>query len=72
MASPLVQKNSQDSTPANAERSIVFHLIPVTLAGEEIQMPIELQGTNGGIMGWIFLVFFHECGRRVGGVPRSS
>ena len=34
--------SSQDSTPASAERSIVFHLILVTLAGEEIQMPIEL------------------------------
>ena len=35
--------SSQDSTPASAERSIVFHLILVTLAGEEIQMAIELQ-----------------------------
>ena len=35
--------SSQDSTPASAERSIVFHLILVTLAGEEIKMPIELQ-----------------------------
>ena len=35
--------SSQDSTPASAERSVVFHLILVTLAGEEIQLPIELQ-----------------------------
>ena len=30
-------------TPASAERSIVLHLILVTLAGDEIQLPIELQ-----------------------------
>ena len=35
--------SSQDSTPASAERSVVFHLILVTLAGDEIQLPIELQ-----------------------------
>ena len=28
---------------ASAERSLVLHLILVTLAGEEIQLPIELQ-----------------------------
>ena len=35
--------SSQDSTPASVERSITFQLNLVTLAGEEIQMPIELQ-----------------------------
>ena len=35
--------SSQGSTPASAPLSIVFHLILVTLAGEEIQIPIELQ-----------------------------
>ena len=35
--------SSQDSTPASVEQSVVFHLILVTLAGDEIQLPIELQ-----------------------------
>ena len=35
--------SSQDSTPASVERSVVFHLILFTLAGDEIQLPIELQ-----------------------------
>ena len=39
----LGEISSQDSTPASAERSIVLHLILVTLAGDEIQLPIELQ-----------------------------
>ena len=39
----LGEISSQDSTPASAERSIVLHVIPVTLAGEEIQLPIEFQ-----------------------------
>ena len=30
-------------TPASTERSLVFHLILVTLAGDEIQLAIELQ-----------------------------
>ena len=39
----LEEISSQDSTPVTAERSLVLHLILVTLAGEEIQLPIELQ-----------------------------
>ena len=37
------ESSSHDSTPASAERSVVFHLVLVTLAGDEIQLPIELQ-----------------------------
>ena len=39
----LGEISSQDTTPASAERSLVFHLNLVTLAGDEIQLPIELQ-----------------------------
>ena len=37
------EHSSQDSTPASVKRSVVFQLILVTLAGDEIQLPIELQ-----------------------------
>ena len=35
--------SSQCSTPASEERAIVFHLILVTLAGDEIQLAIDLR-----------------------------
>ena len=37
------EDSSQASTPARAEQSTTFQLMLVTLAGEEIQLSIELQ-----------------------------
>lgn len=37
------EPSSQCSTPASEERAIVFHLVLVTLAGNEIQLAIDLR-----------------------------
>ena len=56
----LGKLSSQDSTPASAERSIVFHLILVTLAGEEIQLPIELQEFENAVLESLPLIGKHS------------